>query len=384
MDRVPSADSHTNDDQGGQGVMPVPSMEALGTPNVDSEDEEFDEAEKAPPRLPSAYRAKPSVIEFSPVSDSGDGSLKTSEEIYDPCNLSPRGLLNNGISALIESLKFDVLELHIEGIETTVFEVFSPTECFAVLFSEGTVPGTWQVTDRSEAVRCSPHIMLVKKFRLRAATELDRSEKIVIAFFNSTTPTRLLSPSRALGYEVFSASELIEANRLTLKRRLRNDRWNFWGNAEVVLSLDVIKHVPKKERITIEFGLADDAPRRNRMYFVLSRSLLQGTWSPIYKSEVRTRDDVSAFKDVCLEGLDFHGGDESRNFRLELHRWYKNGRSKPLGFIQTSLEKLKTMHANTYLYWWPADDGLTSAKVTLVEALASPSECRFHFTLTSS
>ncbi|PXF41687.1 hypothetical protein BWQ96_08608 [Gracilariopsis chorda] len=384
MDLVPSADSQNNDDQTEQCVVPVPSMEALGTADVDSEDDEFDEAEKAPPRLPSAYRAKPSVIEFSPVSDNGDNSLKVTEEIYDPCNLSPRGLLNTGISALIESLKFDVLELHIEGFETTVFEVFSPAECFAVLFSEGAVPGTWEVTGKSEAVRCSPHIKLVKKFRLRAATELDRSEKIVIAFFNSSTPSHLLSPSRALGYEVFSASELIEAKRLTLKRRLRNDRWNFWGNAQVVLSLDVIKHVSKKEMITIEFGLTSDAPRRNRMFFVLSRGLPQGTWSPIYKSEVRTRDDMASFNAVCLECLDFHGGDESKNFRLELHRWYKNGRTRPLGFIQTSLEKLKTMHASTYLYWWPADDGITSAKVTLVRALASPSECRFQFSLTSS
>ncbi|CAN8063802.1 unnamed protein product [Agarophyton chilense] len=371
-------------------VIQTPSTEILGDPAVESDEGDFDEAEKAPPRLPSAYRAKPSVVEFSPVSnldaegaDVFDEGVQE-EEVFDPCGFSPRGVLSKGVPALIESLKFDALELHVEGHETTRLEFFAPAECFVVLFSEGSVPGTWEVTDRSETVRCSQHIRLLKKFRLRAATEVDRSEKVMLAFFDANTPSHSLEPKNALGYEIFSAAELIESKELALNRQLRSEGWRFWGDARVLLSLDFLKHTSLNEAISIEFGLDDESPRMNRMFFIISRSLPHGTWSPIYRSEVRTRNEVDKFDTVSIPSQDFHGGDESKNFRLELHRWYKNGKTRPLGFMQTSIQKLKSLESNSSMYWWPSEDGISCAKVIVVQALTSPCEAHFNLLLSAS
>ncbi|KAI0564006.1 hypothetical protein FGB62_31g12 [Gracilaria domingensis] len=384
MAETSSSDSD-GEGKGSAEVVQTPSAEFLGDPAVDSDDGDFDEAEKAPPRLPSSYRAKPSVIEFSPVSNQGGSPFHEDKEpIFDPCGLSPRGVLSKGVPGIIESLKFDAVELHVEGFDTTRLEIFGPAECFAALLSEGSEPGTWEVTEKSENVRCSEHIRLLKKFRLRAATEVDRSEKVMIAFFDSNTPPHLLQPSHALGYEIFSVGELIESKELALERSLRSDGGSFWGDAYVLLSLDFVKHVSKQETISIDFGVDDDAPRMNRMFFVISRSLPHGTWSPVYKSEVRTRSEADKFDPVSVPCQDFHAGDESKNFRLELHRWYKNGRTRPLGFMQTSVHKLKSVESNSSMYWWPAEDGISSAKITVLQALTSPCEARFHLLLSSS
>lgn len=108
------------------------------------------------------------------------------------------------------------------------------------------------------------------------------------------------------------------------------------------------------------------ATQRNRIFFVVSRALKKGAFSPIYRSEVQTRDQLSKFDDVTLSSQVLHGGNASRLFRLEVYRYYKNYSSTLLGFVQTSLEKLKTMNHGGQLYWWPAVRGFPSVNVKVI------------------
>lgn len=124
-----------------------------------------------------------------------------------------------------------------------------------------------------------------------------------------------------------------------------------------------------------------DFSQRNRIFFVVSRALKKGAFSPIYRSEVQTRDHLSKFDDVTLSSQVLHGGNAGRLFRLEVYRYYKNHSTSLLGFVQTSLEKLKTIEPGGQLYWWPAVRGFPSVRVKIISVKVDESQAKSWFVL---
>lgn len=300
---------------------------------------------------------------LSPVS-SVSPSTQTGS-ILNPFELRSKGSLALTSEGLLESLSFHAVQLTLECNGVIRTDLFSPRTCFVALFAPELTPSNWQLLDRSERAGCAAQIRFVKKFRLRAATEFDRKEVMLVALFDGEAQKESLDPKKGWGYQEFSVEELLNEKHLMAEKNLKAEKKGTHVKRSIVLALEMVYHVDKESLTTFDVGFLESAPRRNRMFFVISRALRIGKWSPVYCSEVRLRNDVAKYEPATLGAQEFHGGDVSKLFRIEVHRWYKNGKTKLLGFVQTSVEKLETMEANTQLYWWPAREGLTSAKVII-------------------
>lgn len=290
-------------------------------------------------------------------------------------------------SEMVNSLQTtSAMELCVEFYGMTRTELFGEARCFAVVFTEGAVRGSWEELDRSEDMKCVGHMRCFKKFRTRAGTEMDRQERAIIALFPSRkegTEGAALDPNDGWAFAEFTVNEVLHSEQMILERRLLQGKRGTQAKGTVSLALDVIYHVENGRKVTIDFGFLENAPRRNRMYFEICKALRRGKWAPLYKSEVRCSNEADNFDRVTFDPQDFHGGDESKLFRLEVYRWYKNGRFKLLGFIQTNFEKLSSLRAHDQLYWWPAPNGISSAKIVVEEVELTECFCTFTLRLGS-
>lgn len=292
---------------------------------------------------------------------------------------------------VLKSLLSSAVQVCVEFYGMTRLDWFGEARCFAALFTPGSSAGYWTMLERGESMRCTERMRCFKKFRLRAATQADRADEVAIALFDAGAPAATaLAEMRdvdlltvAWAYATFNVVDLLASDDMILERGLRYGKRGLQAKGSVSLVLDVIQHMKQNQRIAFDIGFADGTPRRNRMYFEVCRALRRGKWSPLYKSEVRCREEADQFDIVTFDAQDFHGGDSAKLFRIEVYRWYKNGNTKLLGFIQTSYEKLKTMNQNDQLYWWPAQFGIESTKMVLEDIKRSEDEACYKLRMAS-
>lgn len=267
---------------------------------------------------------------------------------------------------LRESLKYHGVELIVECVDLDGTERrWHSSKCFVVLFCEGMLHGTWEKVDSSEDEKVVQSIRFMKKFPMRAATAMDREEKFLIAVFDSSCSMSTLDLSKALGKTEFTVSEIMDASQMILDKDLAPTVKHAIMRPQVILALEMVYHLEHAQDVTFDIGFLESAPVRNRMFFLISRGIGRGKWVPIYRSEVRVRSDLERFDAVTLGAQEFHCGDMSRLFRIEVYRSYRNGRTKLLGFIQTSCEKISSMEIGEHLNWWPGRDGIFSAEMLI-------------------
>lgn len=135
--------------------------------------------------------------------------------------------------------------------------------------------------------------------------------------------------------------------------------------------------------MTIDFGIGGgDGLARNHFQFVLCRALHRGRWAPVNRSEPRVRAEAGAFGPTTLPTDVMCGGELRRLLRLEVYRYYLNGETALLGFVQVSLKKLSSMSEGGGLYWWHASGGITRAKVRLERVAVEGGDSTYGLRLT--
>lgn len=261
-------------------------------------------------------------------------------------------------------------ELTIECRDLTRMEMFARNNVFVTLMSQGMEPGTWEEMYRTETVQDTRSPNFIRKFRLPASTVEDRETQYQLHVYNcqlncdSTSP---LSGMELIGTTQTTVAELLAVTQMTTENVVLSPR-SGRRKGSAFLTLDMIDHEEQVEETTFDFGFTEDAPVRNRIFFVVSRSIQKGRFSPIYKSEVKVKEDLSKFEDVTLSSQELHGGDQGRLFRIEIYRFYLNGTTTLLGFVQTSLEKLKQCEPGAQLYWWPSMRGFTRVGFRIIRS----------------
>ncbi len=235
---------------------------------------------------------------------------------------------------------------------------------FVALFLPGAVPGSWSELDRTERV-IDPRAAnrFVKKIRVPAATPQDREEEFCLAVFDIEEGEKV-SIEVAIGACKISLDELLGGPLMSMEIQLSHPRSGRKRKGTIGVTADLVPHLDNDEVLHFDFGFAEDAPNRNRMLFILSRAIPRGRWSPVYRSEARTRENL-IFDTAVLTNRDLNAGNNKRLLRLEVYRYYKSSLCTLLGFCQTSLLSLKTCPVNSGIYWWPAQDGIADAKLIL-------------------
>lgn len=367
----------SQDQQPGQSLYLLPEQQLNDTESSTTEDLEVVQKTKyrIPSRDISVGESSPmSHIDFNvvPISDISTGDKRDpgelsplEEQIFNPFQLRSMQSMRARSSQIIESLNHNAIELVIECVQLVRNEKPSNAKCFVALFCRGVVHGTWDPLDTSEDENKTSCIRFIKKFRMRAATVIDREENFLIAAFDSSFSKASLDVSLALGTVEFTVAEILHANQMMLEKDFVSPCKRRSTCPQIILALQMVYHLEHEQNVTFDIGFLETAPLRNRMFFVISRAIGRGKWVPVYRSEVRLREDVEKFDPITLGAQEFHCGELSKLFRIEVYRAYKNGLSKLLGFIQTSCEKLSSMDINGQLYWWPARDGISAAQVLI-------------------
>lgn len=299
----------------------------------------------------------------SPLSSPNLSPLSSEVEPFNPFQLASKKSLKMRSENLLQKLRFHAVAVCVEVFGVARSDLFSRPACFVALFGPGVSPGDWTLLDRTEHAGSTNHVRFLKKFRVLAGTEMDRNEKMTVAIFDKDVRLENVVVKKSMGHEEFSVGEILESKHQMVEKDFKASRKGSKARGTIQLALEMVYHVKEDRQITFDFGFLDNAPVRNRMFFVLSRAVGRGKWSPVYKSEVRLRNDVGRFESVSFGTQEFHGGDAERLFRLEVYRAYKNGKTKLLGFMQSSCEKLAKLEPDANLYWWPAREGILLAKI---------------------
>lgn len=289
---------------------------------------------------------------------------------------------------LTRALQTQAVELCVEARGLAATMMRAPRGLFVVLYMRGSSPGTWSELERTETV-VDPrgNNRWVHKMRLPAATTLDRSEYISLAVFEEKAKSGASSglalkkqieegPGNAIAACSLRVAQLLCSPAMALDIELTSPRSNRVKGL-MSIAADLVPHLEHDELLTFDVAFEKDAPARNRVLFVVSRSVPKGRWSPIYRSEVRTRAELDMFRSAVLKNREVNSGNEKRLLRIEFYRYYKNRTCTLLGFCQTSLLSLRTCPLNAGIYWWPAQDGIPDAKVVLTRRTVTEESSSF-------
>jgi len=336
------------------------------------------------------------------------------------------------------ALRHVAVELSLTARKLPRAELLSKVDAFAVVFVGGVVEGAWDELGRTETIRDCHEPRWVAKFRLPGATALDREAPLRIAVYAQTVtaevgepgadgepPALTSAPDLAvhtlLGGVELTLATVLQAPGLCYDTPLRlpavrgllglvtatgPPSWG-WGagagatsptgvdgsagggsvggrlRGALTIDADLIRHVHPPSSVTIGFGIdGGEALARNRSQFVLCRALRRGRWAAVYRSEPRVRAEAGAFIPAVLPTDVLCGGEAGRLLRLEVYRYYLNGETALLGFVQVSMEKLRSMREGGELYWWPAVGGITRAKVRMERVQVGEAESQFGMRLT--
>lgn len=320
--------------------------------------------------------------------------FKKKVSVFNPYEFETKRLGKSPVDVK-DTLKTSALEIFVEFFGMTRVELFGKPEYMAAIYNEGAVPATWQFLDKGNPMPSSPHMRCLTRFRLPAATEIDRSESYRVCLF---TPENIPTDDKqqlnqiiprqddSWVYTQFKVSEGLQSDPMILDRRLLYTRSGELAKGNVSISFDFIHPIDLKcqpRRVKLDFGFLDGSPRRNRMYFELAKALKRGKWCPIHKSEVRCHEDAAMYSPFTVDSQDLNSGEINRMIRIEVYRWYKNGTTKLLGFVQTTFERMIALKTNDQLYWWPAEDGISAAKVIVREAKTSDMDVSLSLRMTS-
>lgn len=320
-----------------------------------------------------------------PRSDSCEEVAETTKKlsadgVFNPFELVTQKSRKFKTDALSDALTTSAVELGIELREVSRVEFFQRNNMFVSVRVPGIQAGTWEELDCTECVTDSRSPHFVRKIRLPASSSYDRDMEYQLHVYNTPVSGPPDAEVELIGECSFTIAALLEAKQMSSEKAVVSPR-SKRSKGRIILSLDMIQHEDKAEETVFDFGFTEDAPVRNRIFYVISRAIQKGRFTPVYRSEIQTKEKLSKFEDVTLSSQELHGGDSSRLFRIEVYRYYKNGKTTLLGFVQTSLDKIKTCEAGAQLYWWPAISGFARISFKIVSVKVDAEEGRNWFVL---
>lgn len=320
-----------------------------------------------------------------PRSDSCEDVAETKKKlsadgVFNPFELVTQKSRKFKTDALCDALTTNAVELGIELREISRMEFFQRNNMFVSVRVPGIQAGTWEELDCTESVTDSRSPHFVRKIRLPASSSYDREMEYQLHVYNTPVSGPPDAEVEFIGEASFTIAALLEAKQMSFEKAVLSPR-SKRSKGRIILSLDMIQHEEKAEETVFDFGFTEDAPVRNRIFYVVSRAIQRGRFTPVYRSEIQTKEKLSKFDDVTLSSQELHGGDSSRLFRIEVYRYYKNGKTTLLGFVQTSLDKIKTCEPGAQLYWWPAISGFARISFKIVSVKVDAVEGRNWFVL---
>lgn len=257
-----------------------------------------------------------------------------------------------------------------------------PLRPFAMFFYRDTPLTPWELIGRTETVLHDVQHRFVTKLKVCCATSADRAKVLRVEVYDRRTRSERVEDQIFLGAAECTLEDIIAEPLLRRRMRLVSGRVTDPG--WVTLAADVVRPVAGSGKIVMNVDMSSITKGTSRVFYVLSRQGFGGEYTPLYRSEVLGKAE-KRFKPLTREVGAVTAGVDDKLLRIELFQWGKGG-SVRLGFVQTSLDKLRNTEVNGGLLWWPCGSGegrIEIGRVVLIEKDAVGKVLKFRLRVTT-
>lgn len=258
----------------------------------------------------------------------------------------------------------------------------------------------WERIGRTETILYDDYHRFVTKLKVRCSTSEERRKQLRVEVYDRRTKTHDTDEHNFIGAAECSMDDIISEPLLRKEMRLGSLRVVDPGR--IVISADAIRPPcsgpagpgtsssggGEALKIRLRVDLSPGSKGVHRAFFVMSRQLQSGHYTAVYRSEIIGRD-VKMFKEVTRDVAAITAGVDDKLLRLELFQY--NGRAKHtrLGFMQTSVDKLKRTAIGQPLLWWTCAysedaDLIDVGRVVLVDKKRDDEELHFRLRITKA
>jgi hypothetical protein len=228
---------------------------------------------------------------------------------------------------------------------------------FAVIFFRNPRGGPWELIGRTETVLHDEYVRFVTKLKLSCATVADRLKEIRVVLYDRRTSSDDLRDQRLVGSAECRLDDIVSEPLLRKALPVRNLEKEHGSRGppdlgEVILSADVIRPVATNTTVVFDVEVASISREDKRLFYVLSRQIRSGTYTAIYRSEVMGKNQ-KRFTSLSRALGAITAGVEGKLLRLDLYQFCPRGNHCKLGFMQTSISKLREGDVTARQLWWP-------------------------------
>lgn len=230
---------------------------------------------------------------------------------------------------------------------------------FAIIYFRNPRGGPWELIGRTETVFFDEFVRFVTKLKLSCATVADRLKEIRVVMYDRRAGGDDLRNQRLIGSVECRLDDIVSEPLLTKTlpvvnlEKGRSSRYGSTDLGEVTLSADVIRPVARDVIVVFDVEVASQAKDSKQLFFVLSRQIRSGTYTALYRSEVMA-PTFNRFASVSRALCAITAGVESKLLRMELYQHDPRGAHVKLGFMQTSIAKLRGEDVTSRQLWWPS------------------------------
>lgn len=211
----------------------------------------------------------------------------------------------------------------------------------------------WELIGRTETVTYDIEYRFVTKLKVCCATPADRAKVLRVEIYDRRTKSERVADQYFIGSAECQLEDVISEPLLRKRMKLQSARVAEPG--WVSLSADIVRPVVGGGKIALGVEMSSITKGNSKIFYVLSRQGFCGEFTPVYRSEVLGRME-KRFKLFVRDTVAVTAGVEDKLLRVELFQVGKNAQMR-LGFVQTSLEKLRQSNSNAGLLWWPCGAG---------------------------
>lgn len=308
--------------------------------------------------------------------------VELSIEVHDLCGSRLRGLLGRRAKFPCDIHPFAVFLFKSNNGPGVSSSFSSSSDGNA---GEGAV---WQPIGRTETILYDDYIRFVAKVKLVVPTTHDRLREIRVELFNQLNGTGMLKNQQFLGAINCSVESIVSEPLFRKEVPMKTSR--DLEACSMILSADIIRPSIAPSKVTLNVDFSSITKGAAKCFYVMSRQLPSGDFTPVYRSEILDSDQkkfasMTRLVDALTAGVD------DKLLKLEFYQVTKSRKNQcaKLGFLQTSLKKMKEMKWNSSLLWWPAmneanhPDFVEVGRVVMLENEIADDHCRFLLRVTS-
>lgn len=250
------------------------------------------------------------------------------------------------------------------NVPSRLFGSIRPIHPFAMFFYRSSPAAEWELIGRTETVTYDAEMRFVTKLKVCCATAEDRAKTLRVEVYHRRTKSERVEDQTFIGACECTLEDVIAEP--VLRRRMKLVSGKIDDPGWVILAADVVRPMVGAGKLGLAVDMSSVVKAGGKVFYVMSRQGQAGEFTPLYRSEVLGKGE-KRFRMFNRDIGAVTAGVEDKVLRLELFQVVK-GTARRLGFVQTSVVKLRGCELNSGLVWWPCagEKGIEVGRVVVI------------------